>query len=278
VTTAVDASLPTAGAWAPTPYRVVDRRAESPDVVTLTVEPVDAPLPAPAAGQFHMLWAFGVGEAPISVSRIGVSGHEHTIAVVGAVTAALAALDVGDPVGVRGPFGTGWDVDPDDDRDLLVVAGGIGFAPVRPVVDAALGRPRRTTVVVGARNPDGLLFAADRRRWSAEGVEVHATVDRDAPGWTGEVGLVTAPLARALADPGSTAAVVCGPEVMIRVTAERLEHLGLLPEAIVVSLERNMQCGMGQCGRCQLGPRLLCRAGAVMAWPDAAPLLGVRGW
>ena len=93
-----------------------------------------------------------------------------------------------------------------------------------------------------------------------------------------EVSLVTAPLARALADPGSTAAVVCGPEVMIRVTAERLEHLGLLPEAIVVSLERNMQCGMGQCGRCQLGPRLLCRAGAVMAWPDAAPLLGVRGW
>jgi NAD(P)H-flavin reductase len=264
--------------WAPAPYRVVDRRAEAPEVTTLVVEAVAESLPTPVAGQFHMLWAFGVGEAPISVSRIGERTHEHTIAAVGAVSAALAALDVGDTVGLRGPFGTAWDVGAGDHRDLLVVAGGIGFAPVRPVVDAAVAGRRRTTLVVGARNPEGLLFADDRHRWASEGIEVHTTVDQSAPGWAGEVGLVTAPLARALADPVATTAVVCGPEVMIRVTAERLEHLGVPPEAIAVSLERNMACGLGQCGRCQLGPKLLCRDGPVVPWPEAAPLLAVRGW
>lgn len=276
--TITDPSPHPAGAWAPAPFRVVDRREEGPGVTTLAVEAVEDSLPVAVAGQFHMVWAFGIGEAPISVSRITGSVHEHTIAAVGAVSAALAALDVGDTLGLRGPFGTGWDIDDGEDRDLLVVAGGIGFAPVRPVVDTAVAGGRRTTLVVGARTPDGLLFADDRARWAQEGVEVHTTVDRPAPGWVGEVGLVTAPLARALGDPAATRAVVCGPEVMIRVTAERLEELGVDAGAIVVSLERNMQCGLGQCGRCQLGPRLLCRDGAVLPWPDAAPLLEVRGW
>jgi NAD(P)H-flavin reductase len=251
---------------------------EAPGVSTLVVEAVDGPLPAPVAGQFHMVWAFGVGEAPISVSRIGARGHEHTVGAVGAVSSALASTTVGDVVGLRGPFGTGWDVDPADDRDLLVVAGGLGQAPVRPVVDTAAVGARRTTLVLGARDPDGLFFDDDRRRWADAGVEVHATVDLPAAGWHGEVGLVTAPLPRALADPAATTAVVCGPEVMIRVTAERLVSLGVPPEAIAVSLERNMHCGLGQCGRCQLGPVLLCRDGAVLPWPAAAPLLGVRGW
>ena len=192
-------------------------------------------------------------------------------------SAALVDLQVGDVVGVRGPFGTGWDVDPDDDRDLLVVAGGIGLAPVRPVIEAALGGRRRTTVVVGARRPDALLYGADRARWAASGIEVHTTVDLSAPGWDGEVGLVTAPLSRALADPEATTAVVCGPEPMIRVSAERLTRLGVPDDAIRVSLERNMACGIGQCGRCQLGPVLLCQQGAVLDWPHAAPLLEIRG-
>jgi len=276
--TVTDPAPSPADVWAPVPHRVVERRVEAPGVTTLGVEAVHEPLATPAPGQFHMVWSFGVGEAPISVSRIGDGGHEHTVAAVGAVTTAMAALEVGDTLGLRGPFGTGWDVDPEDDRDLLVVAGGIGFAPVRPAIDLAVAGGRRTTVVVGARDPDGLLFADDRRLWAADGVEVHTTVDQPADGWTGEVGLVTAPLRRALADPPATTAVVCGPEVMIRVTAERLEHLGVPAGAIVVSLERNMQCAVGQCGRCQLGPKLICRDGAVMPWPVAAPLLGVRGW
>ena len=270
--------VPAAGVWAPVPYQVVERRTEAPGVATLVVEAAGESLPQPAAGQFHLLWAFGVGEAPISVSRIDEHRHEHTGAAVGAVSTALAGLAVGDVIGLRGPFGTGWEVAPDDARDLLVGAGGIGMAPVRPSGDAARAHQRRTTLGVGARTPSGLLFADDRRSWAEEGIEVHATVDQPAPGWDGEVGLVTAPLTRALAEPAATAAVVCGPEVMIRVTAERLERLGVLPEAIAVSLERNMHCGLGQCGRCQLGPRLLCRDGAVLPWPEAAPLLGVRGW
>lgn len=276
--TVTDPAPSLADVWDPVPHRVVERRVEAPGVTTLGVEAVHEPLATPAPGQFHMVWSFGVGEAPISVSRIGDGGHEHTVAAVGAVTTAMAAVEVGDTLGLRGPFGTGWEVDPEDDRDLLVVAGGIGFAPVRPAIDLAVAGGRRTTVVVGARDPDGLLFADDRRSWAADGVEVHTTVDQPADGWTGEVGLVTAPLRRALADPPATTAVVCGPEVMIRVTAERLERLGVPADAIVVSLERNMQCAVGQCGRCQLGPKLICRDGAVMPWPVAAPLLGVRGW
>lgn len=264
--------------WAPVPHRVVDRVVEADGVTTIVVEPVDVALPAPVPGQFHMLWAFGVGEAPISVSRIGDGCHEHTIAAVGAVSTALAGLDVGATVGVRGPFGTGWPWDPDDDRDLLIVAGGIGLAPVRPVIELAAHSPRSATVVLGARTPDALLYDDDRRAWANVGLEIHTTVDRAEAGWAGEVGLVTAPLARSLAEPPATTAMVCGPEVMIRVTAERLTHLGVPPDAISVSLERNMHCGLGQCGRCQLGPTLLCTDGAVLPWPTAEPLLGVRGW
>jgi len=268
----------TGGSWAPVPYRVTETRREAPGVSTFVVEPLDHALPEAAPGQFHMLWAFGVGEAPISVSRVRPVGHEHTVRAVGAVSQALVALEVGDLVGLRGPFGSSWAVDDDDDRDLLVVAGGIGLAPVRPVIDAAVGRPKRTTVVIGARTPDALLYAEDRRDWAAAGIEVHTTVDLAAPGWIGEVGLVTAPLSRALAEPAATTAIVCGPEPMMRFTAERLVRLGVPDDAIRVSLERNMACGIGQCGRCQLGPVLLCQKGAVLDWPDAAPLLEVRGW
>lgn len=268
----------TDSAWAPLPYRVTETRLEAPGTSTFVVEPIGAALPPAAPGQFHMLWAFGVGEAPISVSRLRPVGHEHTVRAVGAVSQALVALEVGDVVGLRGPFGTSWAVDEDDDRDLLVVAGGIGLAPVRPVIDAAVSRARRTTVVIGARNPGSLLYTEDRRAWAAAGIEVHTTVDLAAPGWTGEVGLVTAPLSRALAEPAATTAIVCGPEPMMRFTAERLVRLGVPDGAIRVSLERNMACGIGQCGRCQLGPVLLCQKGAVLNWPDAAPLMEVRGW
>ena len=277
MSSAVVAEPATDSGWVPLPYRVTETRLEAPGVSTFTVEPIEAALPDAASGQFHMLWAFGVGEAPISVSRLRPTGHEHTVRAVGAVSKALVALAVGDVVGIRGPFGTSWAVD-DDDRDLLVVAGGIGLAPVRPVIDAAVGRAGRTTVVVGARSPGALLYGDDRRAWAAAGIEVHTTVDIAAPGWTGEVGLVTAPLSRALAEPAATTAVVCGPEPMMRFTAERLVRLGVPDNAIRVSLERNMACGIGQCGRCQLGPVLLCQKGAVLDWPDAAPLLEVRGW
>lgn len=266
------------GPWDPVPHRVVATHRETRSVSTLTVEAVDRPLPAAGPGQFHMVWAFGVGEVPISVSRIGAAVHEHTIGAVGAVSHALEGMGVGDVIGLRGPFGSAWPVDPHDDRDLLVIAGGLGQAPLRPVIDLATVADRRTTVVVGARTPDDLFYTEDRRRWSEAGIEIHTTVDLPSVGWKGEVGLVTAPLPRALVDPAATTAVVCGPEVMIRVTAERLMDLGVPPEAITVSLERNMQCGLGQCGRCQLGPVLLCRDGAVLPWTAASPLLEVRGW
>jgi len=254
--------------WVPAPYVVTDRREEVDAVATLTLAPTGPDVLAPPApGQFHMLWSFGIGEAPISVSAIPPTGQVHTVRAVGAVSAALAASTPGTVLGVRGPFGVGWDLAALGRRDVLVVAGGLGLAPLRPAIEVAAARPvGRTTLVVGARSPDVLLFAADLERWAGVGVEVLRTVDSPTTGWDGEVGLVTGLLPRVLRSPADTTALVCGPELMMRFTAEALVDRGVAPEDVQVSLERNMQCAVGHCGRCQLGPDFLCQDGPVFTW------------
>lgn len=264
-------------ALAPLPYRVTGRRAATADTVTFVLEPEREPLPPFAPGQFAMVYAFAVGDIPLSVS--GIDGHRltHTVRAVGAISRALHALRPGDVVGVRGPFGTGWRTSPGD--DLLVVAGGLGLVPLRPLVRAALaapGRYRGLTVLIGARSPRDLLYAEETGRWRAAGARVLITVDRPDPQWTGEVGVVSGLLDRSAFEPALAAAFVCGPEVMIRALARELLGHGLRPERIQVSLERTMHCGTGHCGHCQLGPLLLCRDGPVVPWSEAGPLLAVR--
>ena len=269
----------------PVPYRVVWRHRETSDVVTLALEPLDGP-PLPfRCGQFNMLTVFGVGEVAVSMSSApGPGPIEHTVRAVGAVTNALCAAEVGTVVGVRGAFGTDWGLDGlaggGRGADIVVVAGGIGLAPLRGAVRTLTeeeGSARRTTVLVGARSPEQIVFGDDLRRWRAAGAHVSVTVDTGGSGWTGPVGVVTSLLRQAPFDPRRALALVCGPEVMMRFTARALADRGLDPERIRLSLERNMQCGVGLCGHCQLGPLLICRDGPVVAYSAAlAGLLAER--
>jgi len=274
---------PQSSAMAPVPHRVRTRVAENRDSATLCLEPVGPPLPAPRPGEFMMLYAFGVGEIAISVSgdpSITDGTITHTIRAVGAVSRALHDAQAGTVVGVRGPFGTNWGLAEAVDRDLVIVAGGVGLAPLRPVVLGALAdraRYGRVMLIVGARSRDDFLFADELAQWAKDSsLEVHVTIDVPVHGWHSEVGLVTEPLRRLALEPYRTTAFLCGPEPMMHFGAQALLKKGMAAENIFVSLERNMQCGIGWCGHCQLGPLLLCRDGSVVTYAVAEPLLRVR--
>ncbi|MBX7450493.1 FAD/NAD(P)-binding protein [Mycolicibacterium sp. 3033] len=268
---------------APVPYRVLGRVAENRDTATLHLSPLGDSLPAPAPGQFMMMYAFGVGEIAISVSGVPEpTDHTitHTIRAVGAVSRALHGADTGNVVGLRGPFGTAWGVPDATHRDLVIVAGGVGLAPLRPVVLAALhdrARYGRITLIAGARARGDFLFAAELENWSRRSeIDVHLTVDVPVQGWPGEVGFVTESLRRLRLRPEMTTAFLCGPEAMMRGAAVELARKGMAGSDIRVSLERNMACGVGWCGHCQLGPLLLCRDGPVVGYDIAEPLLRIR--
>jgi anaerobic sulfite reductase subunit B len=274
-----------AGTAVPRPYRVVSRHTDTADTVTLTLEPDGYPLAQFAPGQFAMLTAYGIGEVPISVSAIAESEQGrarrlvHTLRAVGAVTRALHGTRPGAVIGVRGPFGTTWDPASAVGHDVVIIAGGIGLAPLRPVLHAVLAdRPRygRVVLLIGARTPADLLYGDEMAHLAAAGVEVSMTVDRPAEGWPGQVGVVTTLIPPARFDPARTVAFLCGPEIMMRFTAQALTARGVPASRVRLSLERNMRCGVGWCGHCQLGPLLVCRDGPVVDYVRAEPLISVR--
>ncbi len=278
-------AAPAAAPMQPSRYAVVSRRAENHDTVTLLLRPVDRPIQAPLPGQFTMLSAFGVGEVPVSVSGVnaGVDSRDQVLAqtmrAVGSVTRALCETAPGDMIGVRGPFGTDWQVSRADGRDMLVVAGGIGLAPLRSVLLTALAqraRYDRVVLLAGARSPAELIFSRELETWRRRGAEVRVTVDHGSDRWQGPVGLVTTLIEDAVLDPAGTAAFVCGPEIMMLRCAEALVQCGVAATDIRVSLERNIRCGVAQCGHCQLGPFLLCRDGPVVSYDQAAPLVAIE--
>ncbi|MGW4561114.1 FAD/NAD(P)-binding protein [Streptomyces sp. NPDC004561] len=264
----------------PLAYRVADTWAETADTRSIELVPSREELRPFSPGQFAMIYVFGVGEVPISASALRGrhGGLVHTVRAVGAVSTALYRLRPGDSVGLSGPYGTGWDLEAATGHDVLVVAGGIGLAPLRPVVHEVLGRPAaygRLTVLVGARTPADLVYRHDIESWRGQ-ARVEATVDRPGPGWQGAVGVVTTLLDRLDLRPARSCALVCGPEVMMRHTARELVARGLVPHRVQVSLERTMHCATGHCGHCQLGPLLLCRDGPVVRYDRVARLLLVR--
>jgi NAD(P)H-flavin reductase len=268
---------------APVPHRLRARTVENFESATIRLEPVEQGLASPAPGQFMMLYAFGVGEIAMSVSGVPSSLDgtiAHTIRSVGAVSKALHDADVGTVVGVRGPFGTDWGLESCAGRDLVIVAGGCGLAPLRPVIAQVLAqrsRFGRVVLVAGARTPQHFLFRDEADGWTRNAnLDAELIVDAAAPGWPWQVGLVTEPLRRLTLDPGRTTAVICGPEPMMRFSALALIEHGMAANDIRVSLERNMQCGIGWCGHCQLGPLLLCRDGPVVGYDVAAPLLQIK--
>jgi NAD(P)H-flavin reductase len=268
------------GPMAPEPFRVVRRRRETRDTWTLRLEPAGgAPLRF-APGQFAMLYAFGIGEVPISVSGDPEGPLVHTVRAVGAVTEAICASRPGSVVGVRGPYGNAWPVEDAAGADVVVVAGGIGLAPLRPAIYRILrgrGDFGDVSVLYGSRTPADLLYRRELERWRGRpDLHVDVTVDSADAAWRGKVGVVPKLISGARFDPGSAVALVCGPEIMMRFAAHGLLERGLAPERIFLSMERDMKCGLGHCGHCQLGPTLICRDGPVYRYDELEPLLGVR--
>ncbi|MEZ5142884.1 MAG: FAD/NAD(P)-binding protein [Acidimicrobiales bacterium] len=268
----------------PVAHRVVSRHDEMPDTVTLGLVPEADELAPFRPGQFNMVWVPGVGEIPISVSSApGDPGPLlHTVRAQGAVSAALAARPMGATVGLRGPFGSDWGLaDPLlDGTDLVFVAGGLGLAPLRAGLRAAIAERDRfasLSLLVGARQPDLVLFPDELDVWAAgDEVDVQVTVDHADATWSGEVGVASALVPRLAGDPARTVALVCGPEVMMRFTAAALEEWGVARHRIRLSLERNMKCAVAMCGHCQFGASFVCREGPVYPYDRVAELLRVR--
>lgn len=236
-----------------------------------------------APGRFNMLYLPGVGEAAISVS-----GHDaaadtwlHTIRTAGSVTQTLAGLGVGSKLALRGPFGTAWPTDLFAGRDLVFVSGGIGLAPLRPAIEWALEHRAsigRITLLHGARTPQTILYADLFAEWRSRGLQIEVTVDRGDAGWLGPIGVVTLLLDRRQPlEPGKTLLLTCGPDIMMRYVATSALARGLQPTQLWLSLERNMQCAVGFCGHCQLGPAFVCKDGPVIRYDRVARYLDVEG-
>jgi len=263
--------------------RVRRAAAETRDTVTLELDDAAA-APAFAPGQFNMLYLFGAGEAAISISGPPANRATlvHTIRGVGSVTAPMMQLKRGAVLGVRGPFGSSWPL-PEAAAgayDLLLMAGGIGLAPLRPVIYEVLRRRRdfgRLIILHGARTPADLLYRNELAQWrTSPGVTVKLIVDRGAGGWSGRVGVITDLLGAVEFDPAETLAMACGPEVMMRFCCRELVRRGVAAEHIYLSLERNMKCAVGFCGHCQFSPFFICKDGPVFRADRIEPLLGIR--
>lgn len=272
---------------------VVAVRPEIADTVTLHVEPAGPFRHLP--GQFCMLSVPEVGEVPISISGQEGSAILHTVRAVGAASRALCELRAGDRVALRGPFGSAWPLDQAKGRNVVVIAGGLGLAPLRGALRELVVRPEdfpSVRLLYGARSPEDVLYGPELLSWDrsirfgpetvssaalAGHVKVHVTVDRGAPGWTGHVGVVTALMRRKTMSPHALY-LLCGPEVMMRFVLAELDKAGVPAENVWLSMERNMKCAAGLCGRCQYGPYFICKDGPVFRRDQLAGLFGREGF
>ena len=267
---------------APRIARIRGRKREGSRVWTLDIEEEGGSGEGFAPGQFNMLTVFGVGDIPISLSGNPASPKRlvHTIRAVGAVSGALTRLKPGDVLGLRGPFGVGWPLDEAAGRDVIVVAGGLGLAPLRPALYRLVAERKRfgrIALLYGTRSPDDILFRRELDSWRERpGIDVGVTVDHAQSGWGGHVGVVTTMISRATFDPANTIALVCGPEIMMRFAAAALGDAGLSDDTIYLSLERNMKCAVGLCGHCQFGPTFVCRDGPVFRHDRLRVMLGLK--
>lgn len=263
------------------PFRIRRVKRDTYDTFTLELTPPEGSfrfLP----GQFNMLYLFGVGESAISISGDPAKTDTliHTIRAVGTVTTAMSKLKAGDQIGVRGPFGTSWPVEAAEGADLVIIAGGIGLAPLRPTIYHALRYRERYGKVIllyGARSPQDLLYTRELERWRASGrIEVGVTVDHAVKSWHGAVGVVTKLIQKARFASDHAVAMCCGPEVMMRFCSMELRARGVSETDIYLSMERNMKCAVGFCGHCQFGPTFVCKDGPVMTAEKVRDWFGRR--
>ncbi|WP_288129805.1 FAD/NAD(P)-binding protein [Microbulbifer sp.] len=265
----------------PAVCRVEGRIEEFDGTVTLRVKREGAhTLAGFKPGQFNMLYVFGAGEIPISMSGppAGRGDYVHTIRGHGPVSRALTDLREGDRIGVRGPFGCGWPLAQAAGKEVLIIAGGLGMAPLRPLVYSLLeGHPSvsRLHLFYGARRPDEILYRAELEQWS-NSMAVTLSVDQADDGWPGHIGVITGPLGKAEIDPNNTIVFLCGPEVMMRFCIQVLTGKGLPESSIYLSMERNMKCAIGHCGHCQWGPNFICKDGPVFCYEGIKPWFNIR--
>jgi NAD(P)H-flavin reductase len=264
-------------------YKVVQVRHEIPDTFTLELVPQHGGTIFPfTSGQFTMLSILGKGEIPISISGDPTKLEHlvHTVRAVGPVSQAMQAIQPDDVMGVRGPFGTGWPMDRAAGKDVVLLAGGIGLAPLRPSIYQILSDRKqygRVFLLYGARTPADLLYEHELTQWRSRlDIEVMVTVDAAQKDWRGDVGVVTKLLPRANFDPSNTVAMVCGPEIMMRFCAYELINRGVPTDNIFVSMERNMKCGIAFCGHCQFGTEFVCRDGPVFSYTQVKDLLTIK--
>ena len=272
--------LPAADPMAVTPVTIRKSTWETDDTFTIQLDLGElAPSYSFLPGQFNMLYVFGTGEAALSISSDarGVRTIAHTVHRVGIVTSGLAHLRRGDMIGLRGPYGSSWPLEAARGKDVCIVAGGIGLAPLRPVLYAILNERSaygRVVLLYGARSPLDLLYRVELEEWARKhDVDVLVTVDRGDSSWKGHIGVVTNLFAYLKLDGRETVAYVCGPETMMKFTIDELERRGLPETQVFLSMERNMKCAVGFCGHCQFGPEFICKDGPVFPLPRVRELL-----
>lgn len=270
----------------PMPAKVLEVIKESDTIFTLRLSLTDSEdreryqfMP----GQFNMLYLFGVGEVPISIvsDPLDEGVIDHTIRIVGRVTRGLAKLSAGDIVGLRGPYGRGWPLALARNKDLLIVTGGLGCAPVVAAINFALKRKehyRKLWIVQGVKHSNDLIWRKRYEMWKLlDGVEVLLAADESGPSWPFHKGRITELLDKVKVDPENCLAMICGPEGMMYRVADRLVEMEISPYNIYLSMERNMQCAIGHCGHCQFGNEFICKDGPVFVYPDVREKLLMEG-
>ncbi|MFQ5644554.1 MAG: FAD/NAD(P)-binding protein [Thiogranum sp.] len=271
----------------PAEAEIIARAQETPSIVSLTVRLTDSAVADRfrfQPGQFNMVYLYGVGEIPLSISSdpADTDTLTHTIRDVGRVSHGLAALQVGDRIGLRGPFGRGWPLRDARNRDVIIITGGLGCAPVVPVIDYVINRRKsygRLIIMQGVKHSDDLIWREHYDAWDAHpDTQVLLAADVGGTRWNGVVGPVTELFDKAQLPTQDSVAFLCGPEPMIRACVKRLIEEGLPTGSIWISMERNMQCALGQCGHCQFGDRFVCRDGPVFCYADIQHLFGRKGF
>jgi len=267
------------------PFEAVIRKIkkETRDVFTLTLWIKDRAVRKNyrfTPGQFNMLSVPGIGECAISISSASWREHiKHTIRVAGDVTTALSALKIGQSIGLRGPFGRGWPMEKLKGRDIMIIAGGIGIAPFRSLIRQIISEKDAESgcfVLYGAKSPKDIIYKNELPLW-AEIINLSVTVDKADPEehWAGDIGLVTNLFKKIEITPERTIALICGPEIMMKASLGELISKGIPEDSIYLSLERHMNCAMGICGHCMLGPRYVCRDGPVFPYPEIKRFFGI---
>jgi NAD(P)H-flavin reductase len=270
--------------WLPLPARIHGIRPEVPGIATYELEFQQKTMQRRfrfRPGQFNMLYLPGIGEAALSISSDPGRPQTllHTVRVVGNVTRALARKEVGDQVLLRGPFGSAWPVDACRGCDVVIAGGGVGLAPLRPILYHIVSHRSdfgRVILLYGARRPADLLYATEYDAWRAVGIEVEVTVDIGDAAWQGHIGVVPMLFYRLRLKASQTRVLTCGPEIMMRfVICEALAR-NVAAGDIYLSLERNMNCALGFCGHCQLGPAFVCKDGPVFSYEQMRPYLDIE--